>query len=141
MDDGSRRGRGAASPPLGYVGTSPCAEAHRDRHGGRGGWVYVTQWAAHRDYTDACRFGPLRPIAEPGDETHSDQPDLTALYELVSERVELFDPNRDYVLLSGDPAIISAVMFVLGRKFQKVRLLKWDGQSRHYYELEFEVCQ
>ena len=49
---------------------------------------------------------------------------------------------RDYLLLTGDPAIIgvacSIVSDITGGKF---KLLKWDKQERKYYHIEINLYE
>jgi hypothetical protein len=49
---------------------------------------------------------------------------------------------EDYLLLTGDPAIIgvacSIVSDITGGKF---RLLKWDKQERKYYSIEINLYE
>ena len=50
--------------------------------------------------------------------------------------------SDDYLLLTGDPAIIgvacSIVSDITGGKF---KLLKWDKQERKYYPIEINLCE
>ena len=50
--------------------------------------------------------------------------------------------TRDYLLLTGDPAIIgvacSIVSDITGGKF---KLLKWDKQERKYYPIEINLYE
>ena len=50
--------------------------------------------------------------------------------------------SRDYLLLTGDPAIIgvacSIVSDITGGKF---KLLKWDKQERKYYPIEINLYE
>jgi hypothetical protein len=49
---------------------------------------------------------------------------------------------KDYLLLTGDPAIIgvtcSIVSDITGGKYN---LLKWDKQERRYYPIEIDLYQ
>ena len=50
--------------------------------------------------------------------------------------------NKDYLLLTGDPAIIgvacSIVSDITGGKY---KLLKWDKQERQYYPIEINLYE
>ena len=50
--------------------------------------------------------------------------------------------TRDYLLLTGDPAIIGVACYIVsditGGKF---KLLKWDKQERKYYPIEINLYE
>ena len=49
---------------------------------------------------------------------------------------------KDYLLLTGDPAIIGvACSIVSDIKGGKYNLLKWDKQERRYYPIEIDLYQ
>ena len=62
------------------------------------------------------------------------------IYKL-SQGLKNYKP-RDYLLLTGDPAIIgvacSIVSDITGGKF---KLLKWDKQERKYYPIEINLYE
>ena len=48
----------------------------------------------------------------------------------------------DYLLLSGDPAIIGVVCSVVSDVTNgKYKLLKWDRQEKTYYPIEIDIFQ
>ena len=50
--------------------------------------------------------------------------------------------NKDYLLLTGDPAIIGvACALVSDITNGKFNLLKWDKQERKYYSIEIDLYQ
>ena len=50
--------------------------------------------------------------------------------------------KRDYLLLTGDPAIIGvACSLVSDMTNGKYKLLKWDKQERHYYPIEINLYE
>jgi len=50
--------------------------------------------------------------------------------------------SKDYLLLTGDPAIIGvACSIVSDITTGKYRLLKWDKQERRYYPIEIDLYQ
>ena len=48
--------------------------------------------------------------------------------------------NEDYLLLSGDPAVIGVVCSVVSDITNgKYKLLKWDRQEKTYYPIEINI--
>lgn len=50
-----------------------------------------------------------------------------------------FNPEEDYLLLSGDPAIILTFGLVIAEMYGKVKVLKWDRQEMQYYPVEINL--
>ena len=65
-------------------------------------------------------------------ETKSIYADETERFDRIAARVSDFlsgvgyDPDRDFVLLGGDRAIVGIVMAEIARKYDRMRMLKWD---------------
>jgi len=50
--------------------------------------------------------------------------------------------SKDYLLLTGDPAIIGVACSVVSDITNgKYKLLKWDKQERRYYPIEIDLYQ
>ena len=50
--------------------------------------------------------------------------------------------NKDYLLLTGDPAIIGVACSIVSDITNgKFNLLKWDKQERKYYSIEIDLYQ
>ena len=68
---------------------------------------------------------------------------LSPAYVISTLKTKLKDyKSNDYLLLTGDPAIIgvtcSIVSDITGGKYN---LLKWDKQERRYYPIEIDLYQ
>ena len=51
-----------------------------------------------------------------------------------------FDPEHDYLLLTGDPAIIGVACSIVSEFTNgKYNLLKWDKQDRVYYPIKINL--
>lgn len=91
--------------------------------------VYVTQQVLNRDVKPATKFGDLRILFPPGDHELS--------YDMISAacKHELRDMKRsDYLLLMGDPVLISVVSMHVSRlNFPTVDLLKWSKVEKCYH--------
>ena len=57
----------------------------------------------------------------------------------LKQLVNHFKPT-DYLLLTGDPAIIGVVCCLISEQTNgKFNLLKWDRQEKRYYPIEIDV--
>ena len=57
----------------------------------------------------------------------------------LKQLVKHFKPT-DYLLLTGDPAIIGVVCCLISEQTNgKFNLLKWDRQEKRYYPIEIDV--
>lgn len=103
--------------------------------------VFGTMRVKGKIYKDARRFGELVWILEPRDEVYPDTVDEDAVSacEIINEKLTEFDPDRDFILLSGDPAGIAMIMMCVGRKYKKAKLLKWDNGENRYYEITIKT--
>lgn len=97
--------------------------------------VYITQEARGRDFSDALQYGDLELL------TKTDEQNNISTSEIISkikERLKKFKLD-DYLLLSGDPAIIG-IAFVLAARLNrgKVNILKWDRLEERYYPVSID---
>ena len=68
---------------------------------------------------------------------HSPGPLVMKLRTLLKNYTE-----EDYLLLSGDPAIIGVVCYLVSDTTNgKYKLLKWDRQEKTYYPIEVNIFQ
>lgn len=98
--------------------------------------VFVTQEMRGRDLSDATTFGDLVLLIPAGEQVvYSTQPVVSRL-----ERVLCKFTDDDYLVLAGDPAIISiAVGLVVKHNKGRYKLLKWDRIEQRYYPLEVNL--
>ena len=84
----------------------------------------------------ATQFGNLRVLLP-----ENSQIILSPNYVITTLRQKLKDYTiRDYLLLTGDPAIIGVACSVVSDITNgKYNLLKWDKQERKYYPVEINL--
>jgi hypothetical protein len=100
--------------------------------------VYLTQ--APRltvDVTAAQAFGELYPLLPGGRlPTHNHG----ALLESLAQALSDFDPEKDYLVFMGDPAIILAVGMLLGlRGVETIQVLRWDPKHSSYTVMRMDL--
>jgi len=57
----------------------------------------------------------------------------------MSKVLSAYDPIDDYLLMIGDPVSIGLAFSYITEKWNMVRLLKWDGQSKKYLPIIINV--
>ena len=66
---------------------------------------------------------------------------VVATIETAEENLKNYKP-RDYLLLTGDPAIIGVACSIVSDITNgKFNLLKWDKQERKYYPIEINLYE
>lgn len=87
------------------------------------------------DFTPAAAFGQLTPVLDP-----SDNPMMVArISPRIAEAMAEFDPEVDFFIPVGDPAVIAICTGLILRRTNKFKMLKWDRHSGTYLTLEINV--
>ena len=86
----------------------------------------------------AAKYGTLKVLLpEYSQMVLSPGPLILKLRSLLKDYTE-----KDYLLLTGDPAIIGVACSVVSDITNgKYKLLKWDKQERRYYPIEIDLYQ
>ena len=84
----------------------------------------------------ATKFGDLKVLLP-----ENSQIILSPTYVITTLRQKLKDYTiEDYLLLTGDPAIIGVACSIVSDITNgKYKLLKWDKQERRYYPVEIDL--
>jgi hypothetical protein len=84
----------------------------------------------------ATQFGQLRVLLP-----ENSQIILSPNYVITTLRSKLKEyTSKDYLLLTGDPAIIGVACSIVSDTTNgKFNLLKWDKQERRYYPVEIDL--
>jgi hypothetical protein len=86
------------------------------------------------DFTKAARFGALRSVIDSDEETALMAPVIS------KAKAELVDfETGDFLMAVGDPAIIAACSAILLRRFDSIKMLKWDRILKDYIEVEISL--
>ena len=84
----------------------------------------------------ATQFGQLKVLLP-----ENSQIILSPSYVITTLRNKLKEyTSKDYLLLTGDPAIIGVACSIVSDTTNgKYKLLKWDKQERRYYPVEIDL--
>lgn len=101
--------------------------------------VFVVRENGRMDYTDAERFGQVEFMT--ADEF---SPIRTSIrnrrtLEDIDRCLERFDPERDWLVLTGSPVLIGHVFHQAMQRSAtgQLQLLQWDRANNRYRELYF----
>lgn len=97
--------------------------------------VWLPQQAPHLNYSAAKQYGELRSIVPHGIDVTVDYDHWLTIIETWAHH--LYEVDRDYILLTGDPLVILLVgLEIPGAHSQSysdtVRVLRWDGRRQDY---------
>ena len=99
--------------------------------------IFIVQENNRFNYLDAERFGEIEFLT--GREYSPLKNSLMnadILNEIEGKMVK-FDPDNDFILLSGNPVMIGYVFHLALEKKGYVKLLQWDGMRNEYKEVHF----
>lgn len=86
------------------------------------------------DWTPAAKFGLLVEVLDRGDNAVF----LNSLKEKIADRLSKFDVASDFLVASGDPAIIASCAAYLAKNKGAFTLLKWDKKGSIYIPTTIE---
>lgn len=101
--------------------------------------VWVTQEMPKFNYTGAEVYGEVRFITN---EEYSPMQGSLLNMDLsrgITDTLKDFDYDADYIVPTGSPIVVMAVMAVLGRKAKKFRILKWDNREYVYVPMRIDI--
>ena len=93
--------------------------------------VYITQ-------DNSKNYAPAHQYGEPSFVTNLEYSSIKnsatndVIHENIARMAGKFNPDKDFVLLSGDPVIIALVINAVLTKYGNVKILKWQSQDRIY---------
>ncbi len=99
--------------------------------------VFIIQDDGNRDFSDAQRFGELVPMVAGGVFPDDSNERVDSALGIMGSLLQGFDPHRDYLLLTGDPALIIMAGLLVGsaHTLVPIQCLKYDRESRAYYKI------
>ena len=105
--------------------------------------VFVTQEVRNSrtniDYTPARAFGDVQFLTIM--DYSSDESSIfnKVLVEEIRSRLSQFDPERDYVVVTGSPLVAAVVFMILRERTSRVKFLRWSNRDYRYYEVTINL--
>jgi hypothetical protein len=91
------------------------------------------------DFSEAEQYGTLIHVFPVQIYPDQFEERIPLAIERVSRVLKIFDPERDYLLLSGDPMLTLLAGMVLGKQHDRVTALHWDRQAARYFPVELNL--
>lgn len=101
--------------------------------------IYVVQENNKFNYADAERFGDIQFLTNREYSPLKNSLINRDILDEINTGMKDFDPDIDYLLLSGNPVMIGYVFHLALTGKGYVRLLQWDGIQGQYREVHFRV--
>lgn len=92
--------------------------------------VFIVQESKH-NLSYAMQYGDFHFVAK-SDFPLWNKESANKQMDDMNKALVYYNPEDDYLLVIGDPINIGACFSILSRKFDTIRILKWDGQSKMY---------
>lgn len=89
------------------------------------------QWLPTVDLAPAKEFGDIVVMLAP-EAYRSLAPSVAAM----RDQLKTFDPDNDYLLCAGHPALLAAMAGIVARKHNAMRMLVWDNRIGRYEAVE-----
>lgn len=99
--------------------------------------VYITQ-NNNKNYAPAYMFGTPEFITNLEYSSIGNSVDNNVILNEIKTIAEKYDSKKDYVLLSGDPVIISLTVHAVLSVSKSIRILKWDSQDKVYIPITLD---
>jgi hypothetical protein len=99
--------------------------------------VYVLQESPGKNLIPATKYGQIIICLPPMLQmTFESDP----IIDILLVKLAPFDSRKDYLLLMGDPAIISLASIIVANLTKNhFNLLKWDRQEQTYTHIEVKI--
>lgn len=97
--------------------------------------VFVVQDDGNKNFTPAMQLGEICVLSQRDLSVHGDP--ATSLSRLRRGLAD-YNPETDYILLTGDPLLIGAAVAELAMRYGSARCLKWDRQNTVYHTVHMQ---
>lgn len=91
--------------------------------------VFIIQDDGRKNLSPAAKYGEVVVLAT------RDMPifaDTTNSIVMLRSKLKDYNPDVDFLLMTGDPLLIGATMALVAIQCHKVQCLKWDKQNLTY---------
>lgn len=93
--------------------------------------VYVTQETPH-DFLPAEKWGEVQFLTT--DDVSSIKGSIRnqELIDDLRHKLMKFDPDEDYILMTGSPYVSAIVVYLLADRCRYLRFLRWSNRDKEY---------
>jgi hypothetical protein len=98
--------------------------------------VFCVNYISGKDMSDAAKYGTMIPLTEGNVDVFNLDRLKWTLEDVLNKHS--FDPDKDYILLSGGLPINFSIGMICA-KYKKINLLLWDAKRRLYVHKIFNI--
>lgn len=101
--------------------------------------VYVTQENPKLNYAPAEEYGEIVFLTRDDLNPIKNSLHNQAVIKQVEQRLIGFNPQEDYIVISGSPMITALVFMLIREVSNKVNILKWSNRDCVYQKITFSI--
>ncbi len=100
--------------------------------------VFVVQENNYMDYTPAEDFGEVRFLTVDEYRPISSSLRNLQILEDIRKGLKDFDPEKDYIVFTGNPVVMGYAFHQLFSRFPEFRILHWRSKENRYQSSMFK---
>lgn len=101
--------------------------------------VFVTQENPNLNYLPAEQFGEIEFMTRGDISPVRNSLSNEALVRELRTKMAKFDPEVDFIVISGSPVVAGIVFMLLREKTTKANVLRWSNRDRMYQHLVIDI--
>lgn len=101
--------------------------------------VFITQENPNLNYLPAEQFGDIVFLTREDFSLVRNSLHNDALIAEVRQKLKEFNPETDYITVSGSPVVAAVVFMILSEKTKTVNMLRWSNRDHVYQHLVINV--
>lgn len=101
--------------------------------------VYITQENSSLNYLPAEQFGEIVFLTRNDFSQVKGSITNGILINELRTKLREFDPENDYIAVSGSPVVAGVAFMILRERTDKVNILRWSNRDRVYQTLSIQL--
>lgn len=101
--------------------------------------VFVTQENPKLNYAPAEEYGDIVFLTKDDLNPIKNSLHNQALIKQVESRLSSFNPDEDFIVISGSPMVAALVFMLIRGASKKVNILKWSNRDHVYQNISISV--
>jgi len=101
--------------------------------------VFVTQENPNLNYLPAEAFGDIEFLAREDFSPVRNSLHNEALIQKIRHKLKEFNPDIDFITVSGSPVVAAVVFMILAEKTKTVNILRWSNRDHVYQHLVIDT--
>jgi hypothetical protein len=94
--------------------------------------VFVTQEQSKLNYLPAEKYGEIEFITRDEFSPVARSLGNVTIVQTIKDKLANFDPEKDYIVVSGSPVVAAAVFAHIGSMHQRFTVIRWSNRDNIY---------